>query len=74
MNNVLFRDDENNDVMVKKLDEDVGLKFLVDNWKYAKPSRTEIYLKKIIKRHISAGVYYKGTLVSAAVVTGHGLI
>ncbi|XP_021967622.1 uncharacterized protein LOC110862716 [Folsomia candida] len=66
-------EEDKNGVVLKALDEDKGLKFLTQSWRYVRPG-TETYLKKIIKHHITAGVYQNGDLVSGAIVNGHGLI
>lgn len=73
LSNTFFDREDKNGVVLKALDEDKGLKFLTQSWRYVRPG-TETYLKKIIKHHITAGVYQNGDLVSGAIVNGHGLI
>jgi hypothetical protein len=70
---MIYRDGSTIELKSLNLDSINGAKFLVDNWPFAK-SGSLSYVRKLIERNPSSGVYINGKLVSGAAMNGSGMI
>jgi len=57
---------------VKPLDLEGGIKFILSRWQFSTPN-TEAYLKKIIPKHVTCGLYQDGELATVVIMNAHGL-
>ncbi|XP_021948945.1 uncharacterized protein LOC110846484 isoform X2 [Folsomia candida] len=60
-------------IEVKPLDVNDGAKFLVENWPFARTG-SHAYVRKLIERNCSSGVYVDNRLVCGAALNGSGMI